>query len=70
MIEYILNRQECFLCYFLAVKIYCVMHLSYSDVAAFAYHCFSPVVCRPKPVQFGKITRFLKNFQEAAKSTL
>lgn len=57
-----------FLCYLLAVKIYCVMHLSYSDLEAFAYCCFSPVVCRPKPVQFRKITKILKNFKEAAKS--
>lgn len=58
------------LCYFLAVKIYCVMLLSYSDMKAFAYHCFSPVVCRPEPVQFGKLAKFLKSFQEAAKPTL
>lgn len=58
-----------FLCYFLAVKIYCVMYLSYSDVEAFAYHCFFPVVCSPKSAQFGKITKFLNSFQEAAKST-
>lgn len=58
------------LCYFLAVKIYSVMLLSYSDVEAFAYHCFSPVVCRPKPVQVGKLAKFLKNFPEAAKPTL
>lgn len=67
MIEY--KQTGVFLCYFLAMKIYCVMHLSYSNVAAFACHCLSPVVCRPKTEQFGKIAKFLKNFQEAAKST-
>lgn len=55
------------LCYFVAVKIYCVRHLSYSDVAAFAYHCSSSVVCRPKAVQFGKITKFLNNFSRSSK---
>lgn len=64
------KQARMLLCYFLAVKIYCVRHLSYSDVAAFAYHCSSPVVCRAKAVQLGKITKFLKNFQEAAKSML